>query len=550
MLSYLRTILQSALKNLQIETFPEIKFSKPKSPDHGDLATNVALVLAKPLKQDPKTIAKSIIDNLAFDPVLISRIEIAGPGFINFFYSKQNLYDEFHLILKANEKYGHLDLGKGRKTQVEFVSANPTGPLNVGHGRQAVLGDTIASLLEVTGHRVQREYYYNNAGRQMRILGESLCARYMAIIGKSFEGPKDGYQGKYLDDVAQKLVNEKGEDLTSDDMEVFKNFAETEIFQKIRESLDKLNIVFDNYFNERLLYEDGTIDLILEELRKKDLIYDKDGATWLRKIRDTNMTQDRVMVKSNGEATYRLPDICYHKTKFDRGFELIIDIFGSDHIDAYPDVIAALSALGYDTKCINVLIHQFVTLTKNGEKVKMSTRRGDFVTLDELIDEIGSDVVRYFFVMRNMNSHLNFDFDLAKKQSNDNPAYYVQYAHARICSILRHAQSEGIELDNKPDLTGLETEEEIQLIKILLNFPEIIKKATTEFEPHQLAGYLEQVSTQFHKFYHQGNINPKLRVVIKENIPITNARLALCLGTKIVLANALKILKISAPTKM
>ncbi|MBN1895109.1 arginine--tRNA ligase [bacterium] len=528
----------------------EIDLSTAKQKEHGDLGTNVALKLAPRLKQNPRKVAGMILDHLAL-PEGIDKADVAGPGFINFFLGRAVLYGSLEEILRRNEAYGRSEQGKGSRTQVEFVSANPTGPLTIGHGRQAVIGDTIAKLLEATGHSVTREYYFNDAGRQMRILGDSVRRRYLELAGEAVEFPEDYYQGEYIRDIARGVLQDKGAGLKSEsDLALFQNRAEQAIFRDIKATLKRLGIVFDVFYNEKSLYETGKIDKVIKALRGKDLAYDREGAVWFRTSK-LGMDQDRVIVKSTGEPTYRLPDIAYHKDKMDRGFDRVIDIFGADHIATYPDVLAGLKALGYDPSRVTVLIHQFVTLTEGREKIKMSTRKANFVTLDELMDEVGPDVTRYFFLNRSMSSHLNFDLTLAKTQSDENPVYYVQYAHARICSIIQHARSAGVDPEAGPDadLGLLASEEELDLIRILKEFPREVSEAALHFEPHRIPAYLEEVANVYHRFQHTGKVDAALRVVT-DNIPLTRARLALCRATRIVLANGLDLLGISAPERM
>ncbi len=549
--NYLKEKIINSAKTIglyQIE-HDELELSEPKQKGHGDLSTNVALILASREKKNPREIALSIVKGLNIDRDLIEKVEIAGPGFINFTLSQKLLHRLCIEILDRGDDFGKSDIGKGKKTQVEFVSANPTGPLTIGHGRQAVLGDTIARLLDATGHRVTREYYFNNAGRQMRILADSVKLRYMELFGKSIDFPEDYYQGEYINEIAKIAANEKGRALIdTDELEYFQHLAEETIFNDIKTTLARLNIFFDVYYNEKSLYETGKIDEVIKKLREKDLAYDKDGAVWFRTTR-FGMDKDRVIVKSTGEPTYRLPDIAYHKDKIDRGFELIVDIFGADHIDTYPDVLAGIEALGYDKNRVKVLIHQFVTLVEGNEKVKMSTRRANFITLDELIDEVGTDVTRYFFINRSMTSHLNFDLKLAKTQTDENPVFYVQYAHARICSIIRHAEKEGIDPDEMGDLSLLTTPEEIDLMRILIGYPDVVARAAKNFEPHKIPAYLETVATLYHRFQHAGKVDDKLRVVTKDK-PMTLARLALCRAARIVLSNGLTLLGITQPEKM
>ncbi len=464
-------------------------------------------------------------------------------GFLNFHFTPKFFSYRLHEILKAGGEYGHVRIGEDKKTQVEFVSANPTGLLHLGHGRQAAIGDTISNILTWAGYRVTREYYFNNAGRQMRMLADSVYARYMQIFDESFPMPEDGYMGGYIKEIAQKIFNEKKDSLKGvEDRTYFKEYAETFLFKKIKETLNKIGVKFDVFFNEDSLYSSGAINEVIEEFRKRGLAYDLDGAVWF-KTTALGLDQDRVIVKSTGEPTYRLPDIAYHRNKFMRGFELIVDIFGSDHVATVPDVLAGIKALGYDQSKVRVLIHQFVTLTRGGEQVKMSKRTADVVTLDDLIEEVGKDVVRYFLVMRSVSSHLEFDLELAKEQSDKNPVYYLQYAHARIASILRFAESEGADITGSPDLSLLQHESEVSLMKMLIDFPNIILLCTVMLEPHHLCDYLHDVATEFHQFYHHCR-------VVTENKEVSKARLALSLATKTVLANGLGILGITAPEKM
>lgn len=516
---------------------------KPRLAEHGDLTTNIAMISAKLARKNPRQFAEELIDKFELDSNYFSKVEIAGPGFINFWLTDNYFHQRLETIIKENSNFGKLNFGDHKKTQIEFVSANPTGPLTVGHGRGAVLGDTIANLLEWSGYDVTREYYFNNAGRQMRVLGDSVRLRYLELSGEDVDFPVDYYQGEYIKEIAQHLVDEFGDSLKEGkDENIFKQRAEDEIFDDIKKTLKRLKIEFDIFFNEKSLYDDGSIDDVVNEFRQKDLAYDKDGAVWFKASQLGGET-DKVIVKSTGEPTYRLPDIAYHRNKFQRGFELIIDLLGADHVATYPDVVAGLKALGYDEKKIKVLIHQFVTIVQNGEIVKMSTRKANFITLDELIDEVGADVVRYFFIMRSMDSHLNFDLKLAKTQSDENPVYYLQYAHARIASIIRYAESEGVDVSQKPKFELLTQPEEIDLIKQLEQFPDFVESCAANFDPHRLAEYLHETAGFFHKFYHQHR-------VVTENKEMTAARIALCNATKIVLKNGFDILGITAPEKM
>ncbi len=550
MKDYLKSLILAALEKAGLKTSVEISFEKPKIESHGDLSTNFALLAAKELKSKPRDVAQKVVDALDVDATLIDKVDVAGPGFINFRFNERYFLSFVNTVLAAGENFGRSNFGAGKKTQVEFVSANPTGPLTVGHGRNAVFGDTIANVLQWTGHDVTREYYFNNAGRQMRVLGNSVKMRYREILGEKIEFPDDHYQGEYIKDIARHLLDERGTSLAEEPAEgAFKDRAEREIFEDIKGSLARLGIKFDVFYNENTLYETGKIKEVIAALESAGLTYDKDGAKWF-KATAVGGEQDKVIVKSTGEPTYRLPDIAYHIEKFRRGFELVVDIFGSDHIATYPDVLLALRSLGYDTERIKVLIHQFVTIFQNGEVVKMSTRKANFITLDELIDWVGADAVRFFFIMRNVGTHLNFDIDLAKKQSEENPVFYLQYAHARIASIVRFAEDEGLPVKEitaggggKFDISLLREKEEIELSKTLGNFPEVVEAAASTFEPHRIINYLQEVAEAFHRFYHLQ------RVVIPER-ELAAARLALCIAAKAVLANGFRILGISAPEKM
>ncbi|HUI29058.1 MAG TPA: arginine--tRNA ligase [Candidatus Acidoferrales bacterium] len=556
MKDYLKSKLLEALRKSGIETSVDIFFEKPKAESHGDLSTNFALLAAKEFKMKPREIAQKIVGHIEVDSSLVESCEIAGPGFINFKFTKKYFVSFIREVLNNGEAFGRSSAGAGKKTQVEFVSANPTGPLTVGHGRNAVFGDTVANLLEWTGHEVTREYYFNNAGRQMRVLGDSVRLRYKELLGEGINFPDDYYQGEYIREIAKHLYDEHGTGIANEPPEgIFKEKAEHEIFEDIKKTLNRLRIEFDVFYNENSLYETGKIKEVISALESAGLAYDKEGAKWF-KATAVGGDQDKVIVKSSGEPTYRLPDVAYHIEKFRRGFELIVDIFGSDHIATYPDVLLALKSLGYDTEKIKVLIHQFVTIFQNGEVVKMSTRKANFITLDELIDWVGADAVRFFFLMRSIGTHLNFDIDLAKKQSDENPVFYLQYAHARIASIIRFAESEGISPKDAPgqlstvgsklsaeSLELLREKEEIELAKMLGELPEVIEAAASTFEPHRIISYLQEVAEAFHRFYHLH------RVVIPDR-ELAKSRLALCLATKIVLANGFEILGISAPEKM
>ncbi|MBT3478109.1 MAG: arginine--tRNA ligase [Candidatus Marinimicrobia bacterium] len=541
-MTILSQLIQALTDSLTALGLPErdIKLSPPNNPDFGDLSTNVALTLAKDAQKNPIQIANDIKNGLNLPDGLIEEVSVTPPGFLNFKIGI-NYYHQVLSKILSNNNFGRGRTGEGKKANVEFVSANPTGPLTVGHGRNAVLGDTISNILEWNGYDVTREYYFNDAGRQMRILGQSVEARYFEILGKNSEFPEDGYEGNYIKDIAQTVIDEFGNKLLSKDGR-FKAQAEKAIFADIEKSLLMLGIHFDQFTNEKTFYENGEIDRFLEELKTKDLIYEKDGATWFRSTA-LGKEQDRVYIKSTGEPTYRVPDTAYHRDKINRGFDLIIDVFGADHADTYPDVLLALEALGLKTDHIRVLLYQFVTLLRGGEKVKMSTRKANFVTMNELVDEVGADVVRFFFIMRGMNSHLNFDLDLAADQSEKNPVFYLQYAHARICNIIKHGDAMGFSIQSEYDPKLLNNPVEVRLLKRLEKFPAIVENALQSLEPQTISIYLHDTANRFHKFYSECR-------VITDDIALSSARIALVSATRTVIANGLDLLGLSAPERM
>ncbi len=542
MKKYLINLFENASDKLSYLKAVDYIFTVPNQKEHGDYSSNIAMILAKKLKRNPKEVSAEIISNLDFDNSIINKIEIAGPGFINFHFTSSYVPQIINEIISAGDSFGKSQKYKGKKAQVEFVSANPTGPLTVGHGRNAVTGDTVANLLERVGYNVDREYYFNNAGRQMRVLGDSVRLRYLELLGDKVDFPEDYYQGEYIKEIAQKLLDESGDKLKEETPEgIFKQKAEKEIFAEINKTLERLHIHFKNYYNENSLYEEGKISNLLVEFKNRNLSYEKEGAVWM-KFAELGNEQDKVIVKSTGEPTYRLPDIAYHITKYERGYDLMVDLFGSDHNATYPDVLAGLKSLGYNCEKVKVLIHQFVTIMQKGEIVKMSTRKANYITLDELMDEVGSDVVRYFFNMRSITSHLNFDLDLAKKQSDENPVFYLQYAHARICSILKMTKEEGL-TQSLGNLELLDSTEEQNLLKKLYEFPDEILFCAENFEPHRICTYLEELAALFHKFY------TVCRIIGSEK-KLAEARIALIIGVKTVVKNGLSVLGVSAPEKM
>lgn len=544
---YLLGIFKAALSKLGIDNIEDITFESPNNPEFGDIATNIAMQMARELKKNPRIIAQEIIDNLDYNKDVIERVDIAGAGFINIKFSPV-FYDVlFEKIRQSGIDYGKQKIGNGIKVNVEYVSANPTGLLHLGHGRNAVVGDTVANLFEWMGYDVTREYYFNNAGNQMNNLGKSIYARYNQIDNPDFPLPENAYHGEYITNIANDLYKSsptKYKDLEDDSplhAELIKA-GEVWCFEKIKNTLKKLKITQDVFYNEDSLYTEGKVDEVLITLKEKGLSYVKDGAVWL-KLSEMGLDQDRVIVKSTGEATYRLPDIAYHIEKFKRGFDIIVDVFGADHIATIPDVMQTVEHLGYDKEKMSVLIHQFVTLTENGKQVKMSKRTGKSYTLDDLLDEVGEDVVRFFFIMRSISTHLEFDLAIAKEQSDKNPVFYLQYAHARACSIFSKANEQGVSLNNDYNYKLLTDEAEVNLIKQLIKFPELISISCDKREAHILTEYLKEVASAFHKFFHN------CRILDSEQ-DIRDARLQLVEMTRIVMKNGLTILGINAPEKM
>ncbi len=544
---FLINAFETRLASLELkDTIKRLRFEKPKNPEFGDFATNIALILAKELKQNPREVAHTIIKDIELESRYIEKLNIDGPGFINIKLSNRFYTEELERIFAIGENYGRLSVGAGKKVNVEYVSANPTGLLHLGHGRNACIGDSIANLFEWMGFDVTREYYFNNAGNQMQNLGKSVYARYRQNIGDNdYPFPEDGYHGDYINEIANELIQQYSDTLsaeTEENIKICSKFAEVWCFNRIKQTLALLNISMDIFFNEDSLYTNGKIDEIIYELKSKDLVYEKDGALWFA-LTKLGLTEDRVIVKSTGEPTYRLPDIAYHRDKYLRGYDIIIDILGADHLATVPDVLAGVSALGFDPSKVKVVLHQFVTLTENGIQVKMSKRSGRSYTLDELIEEVGPDVVRFFFLMRGVSTHLEFDLNLAREQSEKNPVFYLQYAYARICSIFDTARERGVEFHLGYDCNSLELPQEINLIKVLREFPDAINLATEKLEPQILAEYLKDVATVFHSFYHD------CRIIGTEE-PLLSSRFKLAKVTQTVLRNGLQILGISAPERM
>ncbi len=536
--------LSNAVKAGKIKELPPagLVFEVPKEASLGDLATPVAMGMARAERRRPLDIATDIVSEIEDPEGILAGVETAGAGYINLRFSARFWRECVEDVLAGRNSPAAT--GAGKRVLVEFVSANPTGPLTVGHGRNAVLGDSVARLLEATGHDVTREYYFNNAGRQMTLLGESVRARYRELAGAEVEFPEGGYQGDYIIDVARTLLEANGNSLLdSPELAVFKNAAEQSIFADIRATLERLAIVFDNFFNEDTLYADGRIEATLGDLRAKDLAFDLEGAVWLRG-EALGLDKDRVLVKSTGEPAYRLPDIAYHRDKLARGYDRNVLVLGADHIAEHQEVLAALRGLGLETDSIHGIIYQFVTLTRGGIQVKMSTRRAEYVTLDELLDDVGSDVVRFFFLTRKADSHLEFDLDLAKKQSADNPVFYVQYAHARVCSLEKQAAAAGADMALAgAELERLTAPEEVAVMRLLARYADVVEDAAATLEPHRVIFYLVELAGEFHRFYNRH------RVLIDDR-DLAAARYHLAQAVRAVLRSGLVLLGVSAPETM
>lgn len=549
-----RSILKSAMERavergkLASSPLPTPALEVPSDPAHGDLASNVALVLARTEGKPPRVIAEMIRECIELPPE-VEAVTVAGPGFVNFRMAPRFWQGELRRAFREGGRFWRPRFGGGRKVQVEFLSANPTGPLTVGHGRNAVLGDTIARLYEATGHQVTREYYFNNGGRQMKLLGESVRARYLEALGERAELPEDGYRGDYIRDIAATLFARHGKGLAGEArIEPFRAAAEEAIFADIRHTCEMLGIRFDVYTNELDLISGGQVQAMLAELGARGLTAEYDGALWLRG-EPLGLPKDLVLVRSGPERepTYRTPDIAYHIEKLRRGFDLVVDVFGADHIAEHEEVMAAVRALGHDTSKIRVVIYQFVTLSHGGEKLKMSTRRATYVTLDELIDEVGPDVVRFFFLFRKSDSHLDFDLELARRQAPENPVFYVQYAHARLASVFREAEKAGLALAadcTEVDLALLSAEE-LSLARRLVGLPEVVRDAVELLEPHRIPFYLLELAGEFHRYYNK----PGNRIIGNDR-NLSLARLFLAGLLREGIRGGLELLGVTAPERM
>ena len=527
---------------------PPLILESPKEKYHGDYATNIALVMTAREGKPPREVARIIVSQLEDEDGVIEKVEIGGPGFINFYLKEKVWYSVLEEIGRKGEDFGKGKIGEGRRVQVEFISANPTGPLHVGHGRGAAIGDALARILEACDYRVFKEYYINDVGSQMNILGQSVFLRYLHALGKEVEFPDYCYQGDYIAEIAKKAINERGEEYLhypqEESIQSIASFGANDILRGIQGDLDQFGVHFDGWFSEKELYREEKVPRAIEDLKKKGLVYEKDGALWL-KTSQYGDEKDRVLVKANGETTYFASDVAYHKDKLDRGFEVLINIWGADHHGYVPRMKATLMAMGKDEAVLKIVLVQLVSLMRDGKPVAMSTRAGEFTTLRNVVEEVGRDAARFFFLMRRPDSQLDFDLELAKRQSAENPVYYVQYAHARICSIFREALNKGIVLPRFEDidLHLLNLPEELDLLKHLTAYPEVVEASAITLEPHRIPFYLMELSSLFHSYYN------KYRVISSE-VELTQARLLLVGAIKGIIKSALDVLGISAPEKM
>lgn len=536
-------------KGISLSELPEIVFEKPRREEQGDLSTNCAMQMSRLLGEKPAVLAKKIAASLSDNPYL-DRVETAGPGFINFFLSPKWMGEVLTDILAAGEKWGRSDLGRGRKVQVEFVSANPTGPLHVGHGRGAAVGDMIAGILEFTGWKVEREYYINDAGLQMDLLGLSTQARYFEIAGSSEKVPfpEDGYRGQYIYHMAEEIRSREGDRFLAippgESLPFFRAWSGEAILESIRKDLADFGVNFDVWFSEKTLYERDLVPSAMDILKERGFAFEQEGALWFKST-DFSDEKDRVLIRGNGAPTYFASDIAYHKDKFDRGFDRVIDVWGADHHGYVPRMKAGVQSLGRDPEDLDILLIQFVNLLRDGVQVAMSTRSGEFVTLRDVTEEVGTDAARFFFAMRRNDSHLDFDLELAKRTSNDNPVYYVQYAHARICSVMREAEARGVSLPSGRDVRGeiFASAEEKKLMARLADFPKEVEKASRELAPHILVKYVSDLAADFHSFYNAHR-------VLGEAEEVTEARLLLAKASGTIIASVLGLLGVRAPERM
>ncbi len=540
----------AAYKNDALTTadIPEVEVEVPKISSHGDFSTNIAMVMASLQKMSPRNIAAAITQHITDPDGILAKSEIAGPGFINFFINPWSWHPVLREIHQHDTRYGASNIGRGKKIQVEFVSANPTGPLHVGHGRGAAVGDSVANILRLCGYDVQKEYYINDSGRQIETLGKSVFLRYKASLGAAIQFPEDCYQGDYIREFAETIKTQAGESLLAqkEDQAVAycARFASERIIEQIREDLEMFGVEFDQWYSEQNLYDAGKVDAVIDTFKKQNIIYKKDGALWF-KTTDFGDEKDRVVVRNNGQTTYFASDIAYHIDKFERGFDRVVDVWGADHHGYIPRVTASIEASGRDRNRFNVILIQLVNLQRSGIPVAMSTRTGEYVTLNDVVKEVGRDAARFIFLTRHHESPLDFDLELAKKKTNDNPVFYVQYVHARISSIARKGRERGF--DNvaweEEAVAMLREPEEINLIKTMARYPEVLRQSADFMEPHRITFFLMDLASSFHAYYN------KHRVLTEETL-LTRGRLCLVLAVKKVIKNGLALLGVSAPQRM
>ncbi|RPF54057.1 arginine--tRNA ligase [Aquisalibacillus elongatus] len=529
------------------DAMPEVVLETPKDKAHGDYATNMAMQLARIAKKAPRQIAEDIVAQLDTKKASVKEVEIAGPGFINFFIDQSSLTEVVDTILDQGRDYGTSNAGEGKRVQIEFVSANPTGTLHLGHARGAAFGDAMVNVMEKAGFDIEREYYINDAGNQIDQLAKSINARYLQKLGQDVDMPEGGYHGQDIIDLAQGLVDEKGDQLAqleeAERLKQFRDHGLQHLLARIEQDLKEYRVEFDSWFSETSLYDQDHVSVAVDTLREEGYVYEADGATWFKST-EFGDDKDRVLVKQDGTFTYLTPDIAYHLNKIERGFDELINIWGADHHGYVPRMHAAIQALGYPKDILDIKITQMVNLFENGEKVKMSKRTGKAVTMKELIEEVGLDATRYFFIMRSNDAHLDFDMDLAKSQSNENPVYYVQYAHARICSMIRQAEEKGVDLNAAIDSSLLQAEKEVALLKRLGDYPQVVADAAVKRTPHRIPQYVFDLASDLHSFYNAE------KVIDLDNMELTKARIALMKAVRVIIQDALALVGVEAPEKM
>ncbi|MDE1709604.1 arginine--tRNA ligase [Staphylococcus cohnii] len=547
-----QTLVEEIKKSIQqaqladINEMPEIKIEIPKDNKNGDYSTNIAMVLTKIAKRNPREIATAIVDNLDTTAAQVEKVDIAGPGFINFYLDSAYLTAIITEAINKGNQFGHKAEKNGENILLEYVSANPTGDLHIGHARNAAVGDTLANILEAAGYNVTREYYINDAGNQITNLARSIEARYFEALGdNSFEMPEGGYHGKDIINIGKDLAEKQPEIKDLDEEERIKTFRQLGVdyeMQKLRKDLDDFNTHYDSWFSETTLYESGEIKQVLNKMTKLGYTYEEDGATWLRTT-DFSDDKDRVLIKKDGNYTYFLPDIAYHFDKIERGNDILINLFGADHHGYIQRLKASMETFGVDSERLEIQIMQMVRLMQDGQEVKMSKRTGNAITLREIMDEVGVDAARYFLTMRSPDTHFDFDMELAKQESQDNPVYYAQYAHARICSILKQAKEKGVEPSTDADYSFITNDKAIELMKKIAEFESTIENAAAQRAPHRMTNYIQDLAAHFHKFYNDEK-------VLTDDLEKTKALIALIDAVRITLHNALNLVGVTAPESM